>query len=170
MSDLCNDFIQSEVLALTIMGAFGRSRTYAENTSDQKKAVMREDLKSRLKSIGEKYKNPVPELAHVAEIEKLGKGMTSDYSSILFNGTFRVGTSQKALNLYLKYLWALQWIPEPPHCPVDSIVLSKIPGLGNVKWTQIDSMEQYVNCITAAKKVAEPNSIARWELELWNIA
>jgi hypothetical protein len=52
----------------------------------------------------------------------------------------RIGLAQKALNLYLKYLWCLGEIHEPPHCPLDSIVLGQVPGCKDVRWTLIATL------------------------------
>ncbi len=62
--------------------------------------------------------------------------MTTEFKDILFGNGFRVGIAQKALNLYLKYLWCLGKITEPPHCPFDSIIISEIKC--NIKWTEMD--------------------------------
>ena len=60
--------------------------------------------------------------------------------AILKDNVFRVGITQKAFNLYLKYLWCLglRWIEhEPPHCPFDRIVIGKLGG-GLTAWTKVN--------------------------------
>ena len=44
-------------------------------------------------------------------IVALSEGLSEDHADILAGKRFRVGTAQKALNLYLKYLWCLQNSP-----------------------------------------------------------
>ena len=38
--------------------------------------------------------------------------------------SFKIGHSQKLLNLMLKYYWCLEWLKyTPPHCPIDRMIL-----------------------------------------------
>lgn len=80
----------------------------------------------------------------------------------------KFGHAQKALNLYLKYHWCFGMLPMPPHCPLDSIVLKKIPGFTQERWTRLDSSERYVNIISAAKVQANGVPLAVWELDVYN--
>ena len=93
----------------------------------------------------------------------------------------RLGVAQKALNLYLKYLWCEHRIPTPPHCPFDSNILDKLtlPTGCERRWTQADKVEHYREWVLAAKKQAEKEaqkeskkevSLADWELRAWNAA
>jgi hypothetical protein len=81
---------------------------------------------------------------------------------------FRIGSAQKALNLYLKYLWCLGLIARPPHCPFDYRILAKLPTC-NVKWTQLDSIVKYKEIVGEAEQLAKGKrlSLADWELEEW---
>ena len=88
------------------------------------------------------------------------------------NFRFNIGHSQKLINILLKYYWCLGWLKnEPPHCPLDRIVLSKaqIKTEGKTpSWTKMDSIEDYKKYIKEIKKIADPKSIAIWELEIFN--
>ena len=75
------------------------------------------------------------------------------------------GVAQKLLNLYLKYEWCLGKIDEPPHCPVDSVILQEL-GMNELKWSQMDR-GQYEDVIEVIKKKANSVSIAVWELAIW---
>ena len=99
----------------------------------------------------------------------------------MVGGKFRIGTAQKALNLYLKYGWALGIIPEPPHCPIDSNVLAKIEKCPrsagcqicpNKTWTTICTTHEYLHFAQKAREAANAHgqSLARWELEVWKAA
>ena len=85
---------------------------------------------------------------------------------------FNVGHSQKLINLLLKYYWCSGWLKnEPPHCPIDRIILSraKIKNAGEIPaWTKINEIKDYKKYIREIKKVAEPKSLAMWELEAFN--
>jgi hypothetical protein len=85
----------------------------------------------------------------------------------LKNGRFRIGIAQKALNLYLKYLWCVGLIPMPPHCPFDSSIIGHLPECMNFNWTAIDSIDDYQKLVNSARKKADDKPIAEWELELW---
>ena len=88
------------------------------------------------------------------------------------NFRFNIGHSQKLINILLKYYWCLGWLKnEPPHCPLDRIVLSKaqIKSEGKTpSWTKMDNVEDYKKYIKDIKKIADPKSVALWELEIFN--
>ncbi len=96
--------------------------------------------------------------------------MSIEFGQILKSNRFRIGTAQKILNLYLKYLWVLGWIPEPLHCPFDSIVITELGLDPGIKFTKFDSGEDYRRLVTMAAQNAKDAelSIAQWELKLWN--
>ena len=58
----------------------------------------------------------------------------------------------------------------PPHCPIDSVILRKIPKYTQVRWTQLVDPTQYKSIIAAAKKQAAVKnlSLAVWELQEYN--
>jgi hypothetical protein len=62
--------------------------------------------------------------------------------------------------------FCLGQISEPPHCPIDRIIIEKTHLRGRVNWTEIVDEDQYRAFIEAVRRKAEPESIARWEL--WN--
>src|SRR5215467_3622009 len=80
--------------------------------------------------------------------------------------------AQKALNLYLKYLWCTGEIRTPPHCPIDGGVIKKLGAdLAGVPWTKLDNIEKYKELIAAGEKIAankKRESLADWELICWN--
>lgn len=49
------------------------------------------------------------------------------------SNVFRIGSAQKALNLYRKYLWCLGYIPFPPHCPFDATIIDQLPVCQKIK-------------------------------------
>jgi hypothetical protein len=66
--------------------------------------------------------------------------------------------SQEAFILYLKCLWQLGEIAEPPHYPVDRIVLDEL-GIDEA-WTKCDDPEQYEKRIEAIRSTA-PRVVSR---------
>jgi hypothetical protein len=86
----------------------------------------------------------------------------------LKDGELRHGISQKAFNLYLKYLWRLGKIALPPHCPVDAIVLRAGEILGS--WTECNSELEYMDWVNRLRTKAQQTGVAslsEWEYEVW---
>lgn len=106
---------------------------------------------------------------HVDAIEHLATALTTGHASILANGHFRIGPTQKLLNLYFKCLWCADFpVGEPPHCPVNAIVLAQA-GRSDIKWTQVGSRARYMEAINAPREVAarDGQSLAVWKLHAW---
>jgi hypothetical protein len=161
-------FLRGEFLTLSINGALGRSYTYSKSASDKDKANFRTDLRRELEKIAAKYTTTVLEQTHVSNTQNLADGLTSKYRGFLVGGRFRIGIAQKALNLYLKYLWCLGLIPLPPHCPFDNRIIHQLPECADLKWTLIDTIADYMRLVEAATERAAPKSLSEWELRSWN--
>ena len=126
----------------------------------------------------EKFVDALKTFKNLIETEKINEDLLVQKISYLvkiFNSNnfrFNIGHSQKLINILLKYYWCLGWLKnEPPHCPLDRIVLSKaqIKSEGKTpSWTKMDSIEDYKKYIKEIKKIADPKSIAIWELEIFN--
>lgn len=116
------------------------------------------------------YINKCSEQEHIANIKALVEHGTQTGQAILGHAGYKVGVAQKLLNLLLKYLWCLGYVSEPPHCPVDRIVLEKTRLKGKMNWTEINSMEQYNDAIIAIREVASAKglSLAEWELDCFS--
>jgi len=101
---------------------------------------------------------------HLNELVAYG---TSVGAKVLGDAGYKLGVAQKLLNLLLKYLWSLGWIKEPPHCPVDRIILGKTALRDQLNWTQMVRQEDYVRAMEAIRRKADAEglSIAHWELK-----
>ena len=177
-----NEFLEKETFALTVMGTMGHNRTYRENVGPDERLAFRKSLRECLNSTLEEYRTEqVDEDRHVANIEGLASELSERYEEILVDGKFRFGAAQKALNLYLKYGWARGMILEPPHCPIDSIVIANIEKCPkrarcricrNTTWTKIRTKYEYLHFVEKARNAANASkqSMARWELEVWKAA
>lgn len=161
-----NNFIKHELFILTLMGAFQHNKIYAENVSEVDKMKFRKYLELSLNKITDIYKQKVSENDHLRCLDELKFSIEKTHKNILFNGQISFGTVQKILNLYLKYLWSISLIAEPPHCPIDSIILSRLHDY-STKWTKIEK-ETYINIIEKIKKIINNKSIAEWELIEFN--
>ena len=150
------------------MGALSHNPTY-RCQDDRMRKEFRGALQRCLSSLLKEYRaERVSEARHVANIEVLSRGLSKRYGGILKCGEFRIGAAQKALNLYLKYAWARGIIPEPPHCPIDSIVLDNIkrcpksascPICHCVTWTKMRTGEEYRHFIEKAREKASGQSL-----------
>jgi hypothetical protein len=108
--------------------------------------------------------------------DKLPADQHADFRTVEFlrEYGYKIGIAQKLLNLYLKYLWCLNQIPKPPHCPVDKIIIDKCKPARGVKgrlkkWTKITLMSEYDEIIEVIRDDADKAdmSIAEWELSVY---
>ena len=140
------------------------------------KDAFRESAKQLVRDfVDQRYNTSVSGDAHSENLEELAAQISAICPNILRNenenGRFRIGTTQKFVNLYLKYLWAGNKIPEPPHCPFDRIILVNKLCI-QAAWTQMDNIGEYkkwvdkVACLVAKNK--QYSSIAEWELVEYN--
>lgn len=138
MTELQWHFLDGEFLTLTINGALQRSSTYATE-SDHDRETVRRKLKSNLREIAKSYSAAVGEEQHIRNIQELASRLNRDCARFLNGGCLRFGIAQKALNLYLKYLWCPGRIPLPPHCPFDDRVINGVNGKGKLDLPEMDS-------------------------------
>ena len=113
----------------------------------------------------DQYTRTVGEQQHCANINALIEHANGIDSGILGHNKYKYGIAQKLLNLALKYYWRLGQITEPPHCPIDKIIIDKTICKGG-NWTQILTESEYLEIISAVRSLAEKEncSIAQWEL------
>lgn len=94
---------------------------------------------------------------------------------------FRISHAQKGLSVFLKHLWCMDLIEEPPQCPVDRRILVEIQkavkdeDLKNIGWTRkdfkaiawttVDSIEDHRKIMKAIQTIKGAMSFALWELE-----
>lgn len=167
-------FLLNEFATMSIMAALStRDSTnpiYKKNLSKEDKTRItefNEFTRNKLLKYSQQYKKPISEIRHIKNIEKLSTDITKKYRDILHRNKFRIGITQKLLNLYLKYLWSIDKIPMPPHCPFDKNIISKMNIL-NINWTSLNNIKDYKLLVKQAKKHAGTKSLAEWELEIWN--
>lgn len=161
-------FLRDAFFSMMVKDALGRSKTYSESASDNDKKRFRNALRKTLNIMAEDYASQVREEKHLSNIKKLSDNLSSKFNHCLRNGRFRIGIAQKALNIFLKYLWCAGLITMPPHCPFDSIVINSLPGCEDFKWTSIDSIDEYKRLVKAAKQKANGKSLSEWELEIYS--
>jgi len=164
------EFINNEILSSSIFAGLARGRVYKQGISEDDKVKFKNTLKHKLSKYGKSYKTEIKDTKHTENIERFSNEISIKFGKILKGNRFRIGTAQKILNLYLKYLWVLGRILEPPHCPFDSIIITELGLDSEVKFTKFDSVKDYKRLVTMAVQKAkdEKLSVAQWELKLWN--
>lgn len=112
------------------------------------------------------YVEGCTEEQHYKNIEALIAYATRIDPGVLGEAGYKYGVAQKLLNLALKYYWCLGLISEPPHCPIDRIIISKTKHNGRINWTQILRRAEYEEVIKEVKALAQKKglSIPQWEL------
>lgn len=163
-------YLNAEVFSMTLAATAQRSHMYSPGLSEKDRRPFQKSLRAALESLAETYSAKVTEQQHVRNITRLANRLSRKHPALLNDRRMKIGHAQKALNLYLKYMWCLDKLPMPPHCPLDSIILKRIPGFTQVHWTQLDSPERYERIISAAKAKAKQRRLplAIWELHEYN--
>src|SRR5690349_6797916 len=110
-------FLRDEFHRLTLSATVQRAQVYAPGTAEQSRLPFQKGLQRELEVLHLRYAEPVAEFEHRENIRAIAASLTAQYSSVLRDGRFRIGPAQKALNLFLKYLWCVKQIQLPPHCP-----------------------------------------------------
>jgi hypothetical protein len=112
------------------------------------------------------YSQKCSEQTHYNNIDKLIQHANKIDPGILGKNGYKYGVAQKFFNLSLKYYWCLGIIDEPPHCPIDRIIVGKVMEGVNINWTQILNKSQYEQIIERIKIISKKEniSIAIWEL------
>lgn len=167
-------FLNEEFLTLSVNGAVQRANVYKvapdkfSKRQREEYKNFKEALRERLRELVANYSESVSEEDHMKYIGSLADDLSKQYKGVLRDGRFRIGIAQKALNLYLKYLWCNQVIPCPPHCPFDWKILSQLSSLSKDerRWTETDCMDVYCRWVRSAEKKAEVRhlNLAEWEL------
>ena len=160
-------FIVQTILSNTQSSSFQRGCVYVKKISKRDKRKLVIAFHEKLRSLEKIYRKEVFEKDHIENIEKFKDGLSKEFPAVLRGKKMRFGPAQKAVNLYLKFLWCRGYIEMPPHCPIDGIVLTKVGS--NIKWTELDDVEEYKKIIELirARAKAGKQSIAEWELDLW---
>jgi hypothetical protein len=167
-----DQFVKREIAYLTILASFQHAKIYAEHASPAERADVRNSLCNELELLADDYvRGPVSDENHVQHIVAFADKMTKRHVRVLHESRFRVGIAQKAVNLYLKYCWCFgRTLNPPPHCPFDRTIIQSLPGCEDINFTQFDDVETYRRLATAAKAEAGSQSMAEWELVLFNEA
>jgi len=162
------EYLVSELWILTWGASVQRAKLFRRDASEPERREFREGMIKHFNEvIFPIYSSPVPEEDHNRRIERLSEFGTQFGEPVLTEAGYKIGVAQKALNLALKYFWCIGMVAEPPHCPVDRVVLSRTRLRNRMNWTQIVTIEEYERAIEAIREEAREDgkSIACWELD-----
>jgi len=165
------DFIIRELWILAWAASVQRAKLYKKGNENPKTNAFRKKIIDYLSSdIIPEYKNDLTENKHYSNIDKLIKFANNNNFGVLSDAGYKYGVAQKLLNLVLKYHWCLGLIKEPPHCPVDRVVIDSTKYKGKINWTQITQKSEYQKIIEEIKRLAQNInlSIPLWELSIYN--
>lgn len=166
LSQIQQEFITSEMMAMAWAASVQRANPYikSETRSDRQVKEFRAELFCFVNNLIPHYIRGCDEETHVRNIESLVTYANVVGVDLLPDHGYTWGIAQKFVNMVLKSLWCLGQISEPPHCPIDSIII-KLSG-GTTNWTSIRSAEQYLREIEAIRLLADEvhMSLACWEL------
>ena len=138
-----DEVIESSLWQATIYAAFQRAKVYETGAENSEKKGVKKTLKKEINKRLSEYANPVTDNVHVKNIAAIAKAIDKKWSKSLDNGSIPIGVVQKAFNLYLKLMWCLGIIPEPPHCPLDKVIIDMLPCKHRKSWTKIRDIKIY---------------------------
>ena len=153
---------------MSLLAALQRNKTYRDGLAEWRRSQFRAEWASLIRKEFQRYaksRSPVSDGEHCETIRRISDALACRFGAFLVGGRLRFGTSQKAFNLYLKYLWRLGVISTPPHCPVDGIVLTEAGVSGS--WTKCDAEGEYMAWISRLSTEAQPQCLTDWEYDVW---
>ncbi len=162
---------EDDALSNCVQASFKHNKIYlggCDSIPWSQRYELHQSIKTELHRLSQQYiADEVTEAHHESNIQNFANLISEEHGTILVGGRFNIGTSQKGLNLYLKFMWCMGRMPsEPIHCPLDNriLVAAKVTG----SWTMLDDIETYRSWITKIRSTAGGDSLPVWELAVWN--
>jgi hypothetical protein len=171
-----SEFVLQQCLINSINAAFRLRRAgsvYSKSEDKSAQLRLRQDFAIAIVKAAKKVINAQTDQQGailIRAIDGVVNGLEKKHKATLAKGQISFGVAQKALNLFLKYLWGLGLSPYPPHCPIDSQVLKEINWEKEIKkgeektWPFFDKQD-YKKAVNLILKNSQ--SIAEWELEVF---
>jgi hypothetical protein len=95
-------FLTYQAFSTSLIATAQRGKLYRENASQSSRGAFRRVLRSKLEALLPEYTREVSHKRHCANILRLADDLSDCCKDALKDGRFRIGSAQKALNLYLK--------------------------------------------------------------------
>ena len=157
-----DNFINDQLWNAAWRAATQRANIY---TGDIDKNEFRKNIKKDVLNFIANHKGSLTEGELVNKIKNLSK----EFSYKGFD--FKIGHSQKLINLMLKYYWCLGRLEYiPPHCPIDRIILNaaKVKCKGKTpSWTKLNSIDEYKEIINKIRSNVNSKELSEWELMVY---
>ncbi len=166
-----------EATRSAIKAALQHNSLYAETATLHQREIVRSGWRDFLLRLELRYRHPKSGENLEEDILFLRQKMNDQYKQVFrkkphpkfkTDPGFRISHAQKSISVFLKHLWCLGLIPEPPHCPVDRLIL-KEAGLKylDTKWGYVNDMGTHRDQIKLLSNVASSCSLslAEWELK-----
>ena len=157
-----NEFIKDQLWNAAWRASTQRANIYLQNNNQETLKKFRKDIKKNVLEFIDDNIDVLSEEKLMHKIESLSKKYSIDGIS------FKIGHSQKLLNLMLKYYWCLGWLNyTPPHCPIDRMILvaAKVKINGRTpSWTKLRSIVEYKEMIEQIKFNEGVQCLSEWEL------
>jgi hypothetical protein len=134
-----HEFLINELMQISIQAGFStRNAEYPiynyENMGLNDARMLKRDLKQSLMDYYKEIKEGnISDKMHIEKLVNINSLLSNKYHKILFKKSFRIGVTQKVVNLFLKYLWTTNICSMPHHCPVDNINKPPPSKLGGIK-------------------------------------
>jgi len=167
-------FIHGMFLRNSINAALARNPVYADGADLAMKQNFKSACKQRLTELGIRYYAWEWDLPrYCQEIVSFSDAISRASAVVLRDQRLKIGTSQKMISLYLKYLW-LDGDPskKPIGAVLDRGILVESGYQNPPAWTQLDDVEIYSNiqlCISRKAESEGYGSGAVWEAEKWGV-
>ena len=164
--------------SVAINVSVSRNPTYSKNISASDKRYIREYWKSLLTDFYEKHKQRnVSREEFLGYVDIIKESMNSRFPDKFqcntegYDNEFRLAHAQKSLSVFLKHLWCMGKMKEPPFCPIDGIILNDVLNKKGA-WTKLNDKKKYCEYIKFVDDAANGNniSVAEWEYTNWNKA
>lgn len=161
------DFLKRQFFRISWSASTQRNPTYEKSASPEARALFLKEMgRFLMPKVNLEYSQEVSEDNHYSNIEGLMEYGAETGHGLLLGGRYKSANAQKLLNVYLKFLWCAGLITRPPHCPVDAIVL-RAAGIRDQNWTEMQTLEEYRQIVGLLKLAAGTNSLADWELDVY---
>lgn len=172
MSPDARRFLNYEFTTLALVAGLAtrnpKAPIYRRDIEEDERQRVKDWLRERLRSLGDQYRERAPtETEHIQNIANLVADASAELGSVLDKSRLRFGVAQKLVNLYLKYLWTTEYIPEPPHCPIDGRIAEK--SKLHYQWTTSDDQSEYIAAIEALRARGAGSRLAEWELREFEV-
>lgn len=154
-------------LTMAIKSALGRNQTYSKKrkVTESERTEFRKEWKRLLEELAKKYQKSCSEEVFMKDVVELKETINNKFGDF-FENKFRISHAQKSIAVYLKHLWCLNEISEPPICPVDRTILEKVNAPEKLKaWTKVDDIKTYNDQLKVLKDKAGKESLASWEIK-----